>query len=100
MATEYWVNKDKVTTPQDEVNLIFQTVDFTLAESGRLPKTGKEYCDFEQARLMTEALVTIMEEKAIFLDPQSISHINKISNGLQEAYFLARSEASDEINNI
>lgn len=49
---------------------------------------------------MTEIIVTIAEQNAIFLDSQVISRINKISNGLQAVYLLTRSEAFHEINNI
>jgi hypothetical protein len=100
MATEYWMNKDNVTTPQGEVDLIFQTVDFTLAENGRLPQTGKEYCDFEEARLMTEILVTIMQQNSTSLNTTTIVLIKKISDGLEKAYEVARSQASLKIKTL
>jgi hypothetical protein len=100
MATEYWMNKDNVTTPQGEVDLIFQTVDFTLAENGRLPQTGKEYCDFEEARLMTEILVTIMQQNSTSLNTTTIVRIKKISDGLEKAYEVARSQASLKIKTL
>lgn len=66
MTTEYWMNKDKAKTPREELNLIFQTVDFTSAKAGKLPQTGKEYCDFEEARLMAEILGSIMKKSTLF----------------------------------
>ena len=100
MSHDYWMNKDKVKTPQEEVDLIFQTTDFTLAEAGQLPKTGKEYESFEIARLRTEILVSIMEQKTTSLNSTSIARIKKISDGLEKAYKLARSEASQKTMQI
>tara|TARA_R110002124_G_scaffold14362_2_gene64220 strand:- start:1085 stop:1387 length:303 start_codon:yes stop_codon:yes gene_type:complete len=100
MSFDYWLSKEKMETPQEEVDLIFETTDFTLAEAGELPQTGKEYENFEIARLRTEILVSIMEQKTTSLNSKSIARIKKISDGLEKAYKLARSEASQKTMQI
>lgn len=100
MKKDYWMEKTGNETPQEEVDLIFQTTDFTLAENGKLPQNSQEYCNFEIARLMTEILVSIMEQKTTSLNSVSIIRIKKISDGLEKAYTLARSQASPKIMQI